>query len=118
MFKVVMGEDNDNLHLPLSVGGQEYNFLLRKLTSAECEGRLNTNPAEGMLYTLYTCTTGGMGNIPNSVFDTAVNPLGRLTRMVEHQRHRGSQFFNGNRFFCMVTSKAKPMPDTITITDP
>ena len=119
MFKVVMGEDNDNLHLPLSVGGQEYNFLLRKLTSAECEGRLNTNPrAECMLYTLYNCTTGGMGNIPNSVFDTAVTPLGRLTRMVEHQRHRGSQFFNGNRFFCMVTSKDKPMPDTITITDP
>ena len=119
MYKIVMGEDNVDLNLPLSVDGTEYQFHLRKLTPEESAGRLNTNPrAEGLLYTLYNCTSGGMDDIPNSVFDTAVAPFGRLTRMVEHQRHRGSQFFNGNRFFCMVTSNETPMPDSILITDP
>jgi len=117
LFKIVMGQDADNLSVPLAVAGKEFLFPLRKLTAAECEGRLNPNPrAEGLLYTLYNCTTGGMADIPNSTFDTAVSNFGRLTRMVEHQRHRGSEFFNGNRFFCMVASG--PMPDSVEIANP
>ena len=50
LFKIVMAQDADDLVLPLSGGGSEFQFRLRKLTAAECEGRLNTNPrAEGSL---------------------------------------------------------------------
>ena len=35
MFKIVLKEEYDNLKLPLSVGGREYHFPLRKLTDEE-----------------------------------------------------------------------------------
>ena len=99
-YKIILQVDDDNLQLPLSVGGKVYTFSLRKLTAAEEEGRINANPrADGKLYTLYKCTSGALFNISNKVFDDAVSAFGRLTRPCEHQRYKGSTVFNGNRFF-------------------
>ena len=109
MCKIIMHQDADNLVVPLKVDGTEFQFCLNKLTAAEAASHLNTNPqAEGKLYTLYQCTSGDKEHIPNSVFATAVSALGRVTRPCEHQKHRGSTFFNGNRFFCMVASGEVP----------
>ena len=116
-YKIVLQVDDDHLQLPLSIGGKVYDFSLRKLTAVEEEGRINYNPrAEGKLYTLYKCTSGALYNISNKVFDDAVSAFGRLTRPCEHQRHKGSTVFNGNRFFCLVASG--DMPDKVEIIDP
>ena len=117
MYKIMLNQDADDLKVPLSVGGREFSFPLRKLTDEELNGRLNANPqSEGKLYTLYNCTTGALFHIPNNVFTTAAAALGRVTRPCEHQRHKGTQFFNGNRFFCMVANGV--VPDKLTIKDP
>ena len=117
MYRIVLEKDEDNLQLPLSVGGQTFTFPLRKLTDTEAEGKFNLNPrAEGQLYTLYHCTTGALGRMSNKHFDAALSALGRITRPCEHQRYKGQTVFNGNRFFCMVAKG--PVPDSVEIRDP
>ena len=117
LFKIVLAADDDNLTIPLTVGGKDFVLPLRKLTAEQCAGRLNANPrSEGLLYTLYNSTTGALADLSNADFDKAVAPYGRLTRPCEHQRHKGSSIYNGNRFFCMVANG--DMPDRITIPDP
>ena len=71
---------------------------------------------EGTLITMLRCTTGPLSTIKNEIFDTAIQAYGAICKPTVYQRHRGTDFFNGNRF-CVLEPSTK-IPDVLKLEDP
>ena len=118
-YRVVIPTANADadVTVPLKVEGRDYNFVMKPAaTQTTFAGVSNKQLSDGTLYTLYDCTQGPWADVTNSVFDDCVRSLGKLTKLTEHQKFRGSSVFNGNRYFCLVPSGE--MPDSIMVPDP
>ena len=82
-------------------------------SGAEGGGGARRGRPDGTLITFLNCASGPLEDVPNQIFDQAMQMYGAVCKPTVYQRHRGTQYYNGNRF-CVLEPSTK-IPASITI---